>query len=159
MVNEEKANLSDEQRPTEGLERRSFIERLFKIVTGLWGATSIAVVVSYIKAPGEVKAFEEKVKRIGPLSELEVGSAKFVAHKWEPFWVIRTGEDQLVALPATCTHLRCVLQWDRASGRLVCPCHAGAFDLNGNVVAGPPPRPLKPLRVDVKGGNIYVNLT
>jgi cytochrome b6-f complex iron-sulfur subunit len=72
--------------------------------------------------------------------------------------VIKTGADQIIALPATCTHLRCILQWEKESGRLVCPCHAGAFDLNGNVVAGPPPRPLQPLKVEIRGGIVYVNL-
>ncbi|HLG14459.1 MAG TPA: Rieske (2Fe-2S) protein [Blastocatellia bacterium] len=140
-------------------ERRSFFNRLFKTVLGLWGAAFAGVVISYIKSPGEMRSAEEKVKRVGPVTELEIGSARFVAHEREPFWVIRTARDELVALPATCTHLRCILQWDKESGRLVCPCHAGAFDLNGNVVAGPPPRPLQSLRVDTRGGVIYVNLS
>lgn len=140
-------------------ERRSFFNRLFKTVLGLWGAAFVGVVISYIKAPREMRTGEERVKRVGPLNELEIGSAKFVAHERQPFWVIRTAGDELVALPATCTHLRCILQWDKDSGRLVCPCHAGAFDLNGNVVAGPPPRPLESLRVDTRGGIIYVSLS
>lgn len=150
---------SVEKQPVEDAGRRSFFGRLFQTVMGLWGVAFISVVVSYIKAPRESKGIEDKVKRVGPLAELPIGSAKFVADERQPFWVIRTSSDELIALSATCTHLRCILQWNKDSGRLVCPCHAGAFDLNGNVVAGPPPRPLESLRVDTKGEIVYVNLS
>jgi cytochrome b6-f complex iron-sulfur subunit len=147
-----------ENQPVEDAGRRSFFNRLFQIVMGLWGVAFITVVVSYIKAPRESKGIEEKIKRVGPLSELPIGAARFIADERQPFWVIRTSSEELIALSATCTHLRCILQWDKDSGRLVCPCHAGAFDLNGNVVAGPPPRPLQSLKVDTRGGIVYVNL-
>lgn len=147
-----------ENQPVEDAGRRSFFNRLFQIVMGLWGVAFITVVVSYIKAPRESKGIEEKIKRVGPLSELPIGASRFIADERQPFWVIRTSSEELIALSATCTHLRCILQWDKDSGRLVCPCHAGAFDLNGNVVAGPPPRPLQSLKVDTRGGIVYVNL-
>jgi len=142
----------------DSVNRRSFFEKLFKIVMGLWGLSFLGIVFSYIRPPREA-ASEEKVKRVGPLSEIPVGSAQFVADRREPLWVIRPANEELIALPATCTHLRCILQWDKDSGRLVCPCHAGAFDLNGNVVAGPPPRPLQSLRVETRGGIVYVSLS
>jgi len=147
-----------ENQPVEDAGRRSFFNRLFQIVMGLWGVAFITVVVSYIKAPRESKGIEEKIKRVGPLSELQVGSAKFVADELQPWWVIRTSSDEIIALSATCTHLRCILQWDKDSGRLVCPCHAGAFDLNGNVVSGPPPRSLTRRDCNTRGGIVYVNL-
>lgn len=148
-----------EKQPVEDEGRRSFFNRLFQTVMGLWGVAFITVVISYIKAPRESKGFSEKVSRVGPLNELPIGAARFVADERLPFWVIRTSNDELIALEATCTHLRCILQWDKDSGRLICPCHAGAFDLNGNVVAGPPPRPLQSLKVDTRGGIVYVNLS
>ncbi len=150
---------SAEKPSVENAGRRSFFHRLFQTVMGLWGVAFVTVVVSYIKAPRESKGIEETVKRVGPASDIQIGSAKFVADERQPFWVIRTSSDELTALSATCTHLRCILQWDQPSGRLVCPCHAGAFDLNGNVVAGPPPRPLETFRVDTRGGIVYVNLS
>lgn len=148
-----------ENQPVEDAGRRSFFNRLFQIVMGLWGVAFITVVVSYIKAPRESKGIEEKIKRVGPLSEFQVGSAKFVADELLPMWVIRNSSDEIIALSATCTHLRCILQWDKDSGRLVCPCHAGAFDLNGNVVSGPPPRSLTRRDCNTRGGIVYVNLS
>jgi cytochrome b6-f complex iron-sulfur subunit len=152
-------SIPDGEPPVENIGRRSFFNRLFQVVMGLWGVAFITVVFSYIKAPRESKSIDEKVSRVGPLSDLQVDDAKFIADERLPFWVIRTSSGDLIALSATCTHLRCILQWDKESGRLVCPCHAGAFDLNGNVVAGPPPRPLQSLKVDTRGGIVYVNLS
>jgi cytochrome b6-f complex iron-sulfur subunit len=148
-----------ESQPVEDPGRRSFFNRLFQTVMGLWGVAFIAVVISYIKPPREARGVDEKVSRVGPLNELEIGTARFIADERQPFWLIRNSSEELIALSATCTHLRCILQWEKDTGRLVCPCHAGAFDLNGNVVAGPPPRPLESLRVDTRGGIVYVNLS
>jgi len=148
-----------ETQPVEDAGRRSFFNRLFQTVMGLWGVAFITVVISYIKAPRESKGIDERVSRVGPLSEFQIGTARFIADERQPFWVIRNSSEELIALSATCTHLRCILQWEKDSGRLVCPCHAGAFDLNGNVVAGPPPRPLQSLKVDTRGGIVYVNLS
>ncbi len=158
MASEEKILNEIEKQSEAGQERRTFIEKLLKIVVGIWGFAFLGVVISYLKAPLGVRTFEEKAKRVGPVDEIEIGGAKFVPLEQRPFWVIRTDNDQLVALPATCTHLRCILKWDGESGRLLCPCHEGAFDVNGNVVAGPPPKPLQPLQADVKGGIIYVSI-
>ena len=159
MADDEIPSSSVETQPTREPERRSFLRRLFQTVMGLWGVAFIGVVVSYIKPPRDAKGIEEPVKRVGSLSDLQVGDAKFVADDRKPFWVIRNSSDGFIALSATCTHLRCILQWEKESGRLVCPCHAGAFDMNGNVVAGPPPQPLQSLKVDIRGGIVYVNLS
>lgn len=148
-----------QNQPVEDAGRRSFFNRLFQTVMGLWGVAFITVVISYVKTPRESTGIDEKVSRVGPLSEMPIGSARFIANERLPFWLIRTSSEELIALSATCTHLRCILQWDKDSGHLICPCHAGAFDLNGNVVAGPPPRPLQSLKVDTRGGIVYVNLS
>lgn len=54
-----------------------------------------------------------------------------------------------------CTHLGCAVRWD---GRgLQCPCHNGAFEVEqGFPVAGPPTRPLSRLRVELRGGDVWV---
>jgi nitrite reductase/ring-hydroxylating ferredoxin subunit len=39
---------------------------------------------------------------------------------------------------------------------LVCPCHAGIYDLEGNVRSGPPPKSLTRIPVRVEGENIVI---
>lgn len=64
------------------------------------------------------------------------------------------------AISATCTHLGCRVRWDATSELYVCPCHGGAYDRQGRVVAGPPPAPLQRLavRVNPQTSDIEVEL-
>src|SRR4029077_9084496 len=51
------------------------------------------------------------------------------------------------ALSQVCTHAGCTVQFDANKTEAVCPCHKGTFDMNGNVVSGPPPTPLRVFKV------------
>jgi Rieske Fe-S protein len=67
-----------------------------------------------------------------------------------------TGAESFVAYSQKCTHLSCAVRPDVASGRLLCPCHEGSFDLReGRPLAGPPRRPLPRVELRVQGGRLY----
>jgi Rieske Fe-S protein len=68
--------------------------------------------------------------------------------------------DNYRALSANCTHLGCRVSWDRSKSQYLCPCHGGAYDREGRVVAGPPPAPLTRLglRVNPQSSDIEVEL-
>lgn len=136
--------------------RRSFFKRLSQLLTGLWAAGFAAGIITFIKAPRRLLTGAERTVEVGPLQEFLPGQGRLVTGSHQPFWVIRAANQEIVALPAVCTHFHCILEWEEKSSRLICPCHLGAFDLNGNVLSGPPPRPLQPLTATVKGGKIYV---
>lgn len=53
--------------------------------------------------------------------------------------VIREG-DRMAAVSLTCTHLGCIV--GVAETGFACPCHGSRFDQDGNVTAGPAPKPL-----------------
>jgi Rieske Fe-S protein len=57
--------------------------------------------------------------------------------------------DTYRALSATCSHLGCRVNWDSALAQFKCPCHGGVYDRQGNVVSGPPPKPLTRINVRV----------
>jgi nitrite reductase/ring-hydroxylating ferredoxin subunit len=64
--------------------------------------------------------------------------------------LVRTLDGELHAFGQKCTHLSCPVYFERAHQRLECPCHDGAFDARtGNVLYGPPPRPLDPISLEV----------
>ena len=61
--------------------------------------------------------------------------------------LLRDG-DSVRALSARCTHLGCTVTLAADGESLVCPCHGSEYDLEGNVVGGPAPRPLQVLEVE-----------
>ena len=54
---------------------------------------------------------------------------------------------------ATCTHLGCQVLWDREAKNFKCPCHGGVYAATGEVLEGPPPRPLDVIEAKVEGAD------
>ena len=54
----------------------------------------------------------------------------------------KTVLDSLNTLSNSCAHLGCPVRWviTEGEGEFLCPCHGGIYDINGDYVAGPPPR-------------------
>ena len=73
-------------------------------------------------------------------------------------YLVRTGPDSVRALQSTCTHLGCRTSYDRKTRRILCPCHGGVFDVQGNVLAGPPPAPLAALTTKIEDGDVLVQV-
>lgn len=68
-----------------------------------------------------------------------------------PGLLIRTPEGELRAFDAVCTHLDCTVQYKADTSQIWCACHNGLYDLAGNTVSGPPPRPLERFAVNTRG--------
>jgi succinate dehydrogenase / fumarate reductase iron-sulfur subunit len=62
----------------------------------------------------------------------------------------------LAAFDPQCTHLGCATRWDEATRLFLCPCHGGGYSLDGEVMMGPPPRPLRGLEVRAEGGKLFI---
>ena len=70
--------------------------------------------------------------------------------------LIRTENGEFHAYGQKCTHLACPVYYERQHKRLECPCHEGAFDAaTGNVLYGPPPRPLDVIKIEVRDGKVW----
>jgi cytochrome b6-f complex iron-sulfur subunit len=140
-----------------GPGRRAVLRWLIRGFLSLWGLGAAALGISFLKAPEPEKRPGEGLIRCGPFSSLAVGEARFVRHGSVPLFVVRASETEVLALSATCTHLRCVLKWNTAAGAIQCPCHAGSFDRSGNVLSGPPSRPLPHYPAEVRADEIIVH--
>ena len=70
--------------------------------------------------------------------------------------ILEKADNEVHAFSAICTHLGCTVQWHPEDKRFICPCHQGIYDLKGNVVSGPPPRPLVKLQVTVRDDQVFV---
>lgn len=89
-------------------------------------------------------------------ADIPVGGAAQIVYKGQPGFVIHKKEGDFVALSAVCTHLGCIAKWYPDKYQIICPCHVGVFDVDGNVVSGPPPRPLPRLPLVVEGNKVIV---
>ncbi|HET9311410.1 MAG TPA: ubiquinol-cytochrome c reductase iron-sulfur subunit [Actinomycetota bacterium] len=62
----------------------------------------------------------------------------------------------LVGYSSICTHLACGVLWEERDEALVCPCHEGRFSAaTGEVLAGPPPRPLPVIDLEERDDGVY----
>jgi menaquinol-cytochrome c reductase iron-sulfur subunit len=71
-------------------------------------------------------------------------------------WAVRQPDGKITVFSPLCTHLGCGYRWDTDDLTFKCPCHGSIFNINGNVLAGPAPRPLDRLPVKVEGGRLFI---
>ena len=55
----------------------------------------------------------------------------------------------LTALSPVCTHMGCEVRWNPAARSWDCPCHGGRFAPDGQVLDGPPIRPLRRKKLSI----------
>ena len=133
--------------------RKIFLEILGKGIFGALAGIFIYPVIRYLIPPQ--KAVQDSSVVEVSATEIAVGKSKVINYKETPTIVINTAGG-LVAMTAVCTHLGCIVQWDDASQEVVCPCHGARYDLNGNVKAGPAPKPLTLVKARMSGDKILV---
>jgi len=74
----------------------------------------------------------------------------------QTIFLVKTGESDVKAFNATCTHLGCLVAWDADMQVFKCPCHGGIYDRDGNVKDGPPPAPLVKVATRLDGDRVLV---
>lgn len=67
-------------------------------------------------------------------------------------------DNQLFAVNPVCTHRGCIVDLDKESNLLTCPCHHAKFDLDGEVLAEPATEPLSTYEVKEENDEILVKL-
>lgn len=71
----------------------------------------------------------------------------------DPAVLLRFSESEYRAYSRRCSHAGCSVEFDAPSRCLMCPCHRGAYDARmGNVMLGPPQRPLDEITLQVRAG-------
>jgi cytochrome b6-f complex iron-sulfur subunit len=140
-------------------ERRRFINWLLGTSFGALIASVVYPIIRFISPPRIPEPSTAQIEA-GDTNDpvlLQKGF-KIVRFGADPVIVIRVAENDFRALTATCTHLDCIVGYQKDQNRIWCNCHGGAYDLNGRNIGGPPPRPLTPLKVHLvaKGGGSSV---
>lgn len=126
-----------------------------------WGAAGTVVLaeaglLTYrFLAPKAVEGQFGGVFTVGRVEEFPPGSVTPVNEG--RFYLVRLADGGFLALYRKCTHLGCAVPWDPAQGKFVCPCHASAFEMDGDVLNPPAPRPLDRFSVIIEEGEIKVD--
>lgn len=141
------------QKPYLAITRRIFLDILGKGIFGAIAGAFIYPVIRYL-VPPQRSASDAGIVEVNA-SEVTMGKSKIINYKETPTIVIHTA-DGLFALSAVCTHLGCIVQWDESSQEIVCPCHAAKYDLNGNVISGPAPKPLTIVKATLNNDKILI---
>ena len=92
--------------------------------------------------------------------EVPPGGSRIVMYGAIPALVLRTPEPEceLKVFVATCTHFDCTVSYQPDQQRIFCACHDGIYDLEGQVVAGPPPLPLPAFYTRAREGRLVIAL-
>lgn len=129
---------------------RRFVNWLLGTSAGALVASALYPVVRFVSPPELPEPTTNQVQA-GRTNDPELLDDGFKILRFgnDPVILIRVGEDDYRAFSAVCTHLSCIVEYQEDRSRIWCNCHNGWFDLNGQVVSGPPPRPLPPFEVDL----------
>lgn len=153
------------------VSRRDFIKGTTAVIGGLIGALigipSIAFLLSpAVKSQGESDA----VIGLGPLANYPIGIptrfdfTQTKVNGWERtatnygLYVVRNSENEVRVFSDVCTHLGCRVTWHEDQEHYISPCHDGHFGIFGDVISGPPPRPLDEFVTKIEGGELFVQL-
>jgi len=130
--------------------RRSFLSWLLGTSFGALFGTVMYPVARFLSPPDIPEASTRQVDA-GAVNDPELLDKGFKILRFgnEPVILVRVDEEEFRAFAGTCTHLDCIVEFHREENRLWCNCHNGAYDNQGQVLSGPPPRPLQAFKVDL----------
>jgi menaquinol-cytochrome c reductase iron-sulfur subunit len=150
------------------MSRRDFLSSTIWAIGGLMTAGFGIPAIAYIIGPALQQGQTQNLIRLGATSKVELGIPTLFKVKLQrkTGWIVdeqdlslyvRTDDGRnFIAMSNICTHLGCRVRWVADRNKFFCPCHAGVFDKDGNVVSGPPPRPLDRYEVKVEDGQLSI---
>ena len=150
------------------LSRRNFMQLTIWGVGGLIGVGFGVPALVYVVGPSLKSQQTQSWMRLGPTSKVELGTPTLftVKVKTQTGWITNEQEISVyiltndartyIAMSNICTHLGCHIRWIAEQNQFFCPCHNGVFDASGNVISGPPPRPLNRYDVKVENDQLFV---
>ena|SRR5512143_636068 len=140
-----------------GVSRRNFLNVLWTALGLAALAEFVWVALSFLRpsTPGGAESQANTVISAGSVASFAPGTA--TAFQKGEFYLVRLDDGGILALSCKCTHLGCTVPWLEKEKKFLCPCHASAFDLTGNVISSPASRPLDMLPVAIENHIIKVD--
>lgn len=134
-------------------KRRKF---LFVILGGIGSFVGVAATWPLFRYLSPRKVYNSGDTVSVSRDSVVLGKAYFFQFRGKTAVVLQLSPGNFVALSAVCTHLGCVVAWQEQAGEFLCPCHGGRFSAEGQVLGGPPPRPLETFDVTLEGDQLRI---
>jgi Rieske Fe-S protein len=151
------------------ISRREFVAWTSAVVGAFITAAVGLPVLDYLIAPALAATSANAWIPLGKLDDFKIGTptlATFTRSKvngWEKsvnsygVFVLRKSKTEVLAFSNVCTHLGCRVNWDVNKKEYICPCHDGHFNAGGQVISGPPPRPLDTYVTKIADGILSIH--
>ena len=138
--------------------RRNFLNWFLGTTAGALTLSVLYPLVRYVSPPHVPEAATNEVEA-GATNDPELAEKGFKIIRFgaEPVLLVKLSDTEFRAFSATCTHLDCIVGYQKERNRIWCNCHNGEYDLNGRNVGGPPPKPLTPYKVHVASNTVVVS--
>ena len=148
--------------------RRDFMGFTTWTITGVIGLGLSIPAIIYVIGPTRKRDENQDWIRLGSISKVELNTPTLfkTTIKQQTGWIVNEQEISVyvftengrdfVAMSNVCTHLGCRVRWISEQEQFFCPCHNAAFDKNGDVASGPPPRPLDRYETKIEDDQIYI---
>jgi len=120
---------------------------------------SVWVVTSFLRPSRRTEqgADPETVIQAGAVDTFAHGTV--TAFPRGRFYLARLQDGGFLALSRRCPHLGCTLPWIEEEKKFLCPCHASAFDIHGDVLRSPAPRAMALHPVVIENNVVRVDAT
>lgn len=152
------------------ISRRDFIMGTAAVIGGLIGAVIAIPSIGFLLSPALRAEDDSETIDLGPLENYPLGvptrfeTTRTRVNGWERtatnygLFVVKKSDTEVRVFSDICTHLGCRVSWYADQKHYISPCHDGHFDIIGNVVSGPPPRPLDEYITKIENGNLFVQI-
>ena len=138
--------------------RRNVVQWLLGTGFAISLSSFLYPVIRFLNPPAVSEAAVNEIVA-GKVQDLTPNSGRIARFGSVPVLLVRISQTEWRAFSAVCTHLSCIVQYDPERTRIWCACHNGVYNLHGQVVSGPPPRPLQPYSVHVRDNDVVITQT
>ena len=154
-----------EVRVSESTQQKNDIQSRREFLNRLWKGLGIVAVVEFTAVffgflfTGKDEKENQKPKQLfdaGDINSFQPDSVTIF--RGGRFYLVRLADNGFMALSLRCTHLGCSINWEEDKKRFICPCHASAFEINGNVQNPPAPSALDYFPVTIQSGRVMVDI-
>jgi len=149
------------------LSRRNFMQTAITAIGGVIASGFGIPGVGYIISPALLKR-DKKWILLGSIGNIPINTPTLFKARVEQktgwvtdykeyaVYVITSDGKNYRALSNVCTHLGCHVRWIEDLQTFYCPCHNAVFDIDGQVLQGPPPRPLDEVVIKIEDEEIFM---